>query len=159
MIPKLMTLWPWPLTYLSKNPNLCHNFESLEVELSYFTCIFFVIMPLRSSQKNWPSNLDLDLWPTYLTTLTLAYFWFGRDRDVIFGLWHRGRWLWILAWPLIYISKNLKDHNFWTVRGKDFIFGMHTQIMKTFKWNKSQREFGLYCRRGHSCYTITCFWL
>ena len=64
-------------------------------------------------------------------------------------------------------------HNFWTVRDRDFIFGIYTQLMKPFhltpmsmtSWHwpwilylKKTRKFELDCRRGHSYFANTsCF--
>ena len=44
-----------------------------------------------------------------------------------FQMMPRSMTLWLLLWPLIYISKNLSFcHNFWTIRGRAFI--IHTCI-------------------------------
>ena len=70
------------------------------------------------------------------------------------------------------VAKNFNlDHNFRTVRVRDFIFGMHTQLMKPFQMTPRSRlvtltvtfilhfvkiiNFGLCCHRGHSCFTNT----
>ena len=63
------------------------------------------------------------------------------------------------------INFNL-GHNFWIVRERDFIFGMHTQLMEPIQMTpKSMNlwpcpwplyyysQYGLCCHRGHSCFT------
>ena len=67
-------------------------------------------------------------------------------------------WLW---------QKNFYlGYNFWTVRDRDFIFGMHTQLMKPFQMTTRSvtlivafilkiANCRLCCRRGHSCFTST----
>ena len=64
-------------------------------------------------------------------------------------------------------------YNFWTVRGRDFIFGMHTPLMMPFQMTPRSMTcdldfdlcsknsfFGLCCRRGHSqCFTNTPWFL
>ena len=64
-------------------------------------------------------------------------------------------------------------YNFWTVRGRDFIFGMHTPLMMPFQMTPRSMTlwpwlwpllkngfFGLCCRGGHSqCFTNTPWFL
>ena len=59
----------------------------LEVELSYFICVFLGMRPLSSCQIIWPSDLGSNLWPTCLWTLTFAIMynvWTNRDSAFIF---------------------------------------------------------------------------
>ena len=72
-------------------------------------------------------------------------------------------------WPLTYMFKNFSlCHDFWTIRGRTFMFGMHTQLMKPFQWHQGHwfcnldhdlytksSQFELCCRRGHLCFTCT----
>ena len=54
------------------------------------------------------------------------------------------------------VAKNFNlGHNFWTIRDIDFIFGMHTQLMKpwAFKWHQGQwpcvLDCDLYTKNSH----------
>ena len=72
MAPRSMKLWPssWPLTYIYKNFNLSHNFWTIWGRAS----IFHMCIPCEKAflfiSNYWPN--DLDLWPTWLKTLTFA---------------------------------------------------------------------------------------
>ena len=63
LVPKNLTLWPWPwlLTYFWINLTLAKTFEPEEIGLSYFTCVFLVARPFCRYQNFWPSGLDFDL--------------------------------------------------------------------------------------------------
>ena len=57
-IPKLLTSWPWLLTYFWKNLTLTITFKPKEVGLSYFTCIScgkaFPLQPKFFTWWPWP---------------------------------------------------------------------------------------------------------
>ena len=65
---------PICLSVVEKNSlTLAINFDLFEVGVSYFTCTLLVRRPFHPYQDFWPSDLDRDLWPTYilyLNTLT-----------------------------------------------------------------------------------------
>ena len=73
-----------------------------------------------------------------------------------------------VCYPVTLAKKINLGHNFWTVRDKDFIFGMHTQLIKPFQMTPKYitltatfilklANIGLCCRWGHSCFTNTPF--
>ena len=68
LVPKILTLWPWPwlLTYFWKNLTLALTFEPREIGLSYYAWIFLVARPFCSYQ-----NFNFD--PMTLTS-NLTYF-------------------------------------------------------------------------------------
>ena len=70
LIPKFLTLWPWPwlLTYFWKNLTLATTFEPKEIGLSYFTCVLLVTRPSCWIQNFSPREFDLDFWPTFEKT-------------------------------------------------------------------------------------------
>ena len=53
------------LLSMDKNFNLGHNYEPHQIGLSYFTCVFLVTRPFTSYHNFWPSDLDLEVWPTF----------------------------------------------------------------------------------------------
>ena len=72
MTPKLITSWPWPLTYISKNFNRCHNFWTIRGRalLLHVYIPFDEVFPLlQKVLALWPWP-----WPlTYISkTLNLA---------------------------------------------------------------------------------------
>ena len=73
-VPKFLTSWPWPwsLTYFQKTLTLAIASLPEEVWLSYFICTFLVTRPFHGYQNFWPSDLDLEVWPSLKKTLTLA---------------------------------------------------------------------------------------
>ena len=67
-IPKLLTSWPWLLTYFWKNITLAITFEPKVIGLSYLTCVFLVARPFCWKQNLLPRDLDLDFWLTFEKT-------------------------------------------------------------------------------------------
>ena len=62
-----LTKWPWPWswTYFSKTLTLVITYELWKTWLSYFTCVFLVTRPFTSYHNFWPSDLDLEVGPTF----------------------------------------------------------------------------------------------
>ena len=67
VIPKFLTLWPWPwrsrLTYFLKNFNLGHNYQTRRGRAFILKCVFRVTITFMWYTNFWP-------WPW-----SLAYFW------------------------------------------------------------------------------------
>ena len=76
------TFWP---TFL-KTLTFAINFEPLEVELSYFKCSSLVMRSFQSCKKFWPSDIDHNLWSTYLNFNLVYSFWTVRDKRL--DIWH-----------------------------------------------------------------------
>ena len=67
MMPKFLTLWPWPssLTYFWKTLTLAINFKPEVIELSYCICVFLVTRPFTWYQNFLPCDLDLEVWSNF----------------------------------------------------------------------------------------------
>ena len=63
----ILTYWPWPwsLTYFSKTLTLAITFKPDVIGHSYFTCVFLVTRPFTWYHNFWPSDLDIEVWPTF----------------------------------------------------------------------------------------------
>ena len=66
LVPNVLTSWSWPwtLTHFSKTLTLAITFEWQVMGLSYFTCVFLITIPFYWYQNFWPSDLDIEVWPT-----------------------------------------------------------------------------------------------
>ena len=86
LVPKILTSWPWLLTYLWKKLTLAITFEPREIGLSDYRCVLLVPRPFYSQiLTSWP-------WPWFLTylwkKLYLGYtFWTKRDGVFILHMY------------------------------------------------------------------------
>jgi hypothetical protein len=67
LIPKSLTLWPWPwsLTHFPKTLTLGISFEWHLIGLSYFIRVFLMTRPFYWYHNFWPCDFDLEVWPTF----------------------------------------------------------------------------------------------
>ena len=49
----------------TKNLTLATTSKPKVIDLSYFICVFLVTRPFTWYHNFWPSNLDLEVWPTF----------------------------------------------------------------------------------------------
>ena len=57
----------WPTNVLKKNLNLSHSFLTRRGRafILHTVCTFFITRPFHGYQHFWPSDLDLEVWPTF----------------------------------------------------------------------------------------------
>ena len=102
--------------------------------------------PFHGCQNFWPSDLDLEVWPTFKKNFNLGHsFLTRRGRALIL---HMFILLWqdlsmgakifdlvTLTLKLTYFQKNFNlGHRFLTRRGRAFILHMYIPCDKTFPW-------------------------
>ena len=106
-------------------------------------------MSHSSSQGHWPIDWH-HKWSMRAKTPWLDYFYAPGLND-----WGH------VVFVLSVVNFNL-HYNFWTVKDRSFIFGMHTSL-RPFKWHQGQWPcdldlyaknslFGLCCSRGHTVF-------
>ena len=69
---------------LFKSLTLFKTYEPWEIELSYFWFVFLVTRPFTSYHNFWPSDLELEVWPTFQIFNLVHNLWTVRDRAFIF---------------------------------------------------------------------------
>ena len=84
LIPKILTSWPWLLTYFWKNLTLAITFEPRDIGLSYYTvCVLLVARPFCWYQQTLIFNFYLIL----KKKLNLGHnLWTERDSAFILGI-------------------------------------------------------------------------